>query len=292
MSWEEAAPAPVGRCNHSAILLNNLIYVGSGVESGGKASFTIDVYNLDDEKWGKSIDAPRSDFGMTVLNNKLFIIGGKSKKGDISKTVRSLEPSNKWEEITSMSTARSNCTAVGYNEMLIVIGGVGANNVTLGTVEMYDTKKKRWYMCEDLPKPHSFLQPLVVRNTLYLVGGHHQDKSPAVFTAPLNTTARHRLKCSYYKTPIPFVGSSTALLAGKFVVTIGGEIKIRTDINECTEVCALNVSSSTWEAVGQLPTGRCAAAAVCLSDDVIALIGGCTYKEQHSKTLLIGSFDF
>ena len=58
MSWEEAAPAPVGRCNHSAILLNNLIYVGSGVESGGKVSFTIDVYNLDDEKWGKSIDTP------------------------------------------------------------------------------------------------------------------------------------------------------------------------------------------------------------------------------------------
>jgi len=112
MSWEEAAPAPVGRCNHSAILLNNLIYVGSGVESGGKVSFTIDVYNLDDEKWGKSIDTPWSDFGVAIFNNKLFIIGGKSKKGDTSKIVRSLEQSNKWEEITSMSTARSNCTVV------------------------------------------------------------------------------------------------------------------------------------------------------------------------------------
>ena len=292
MKWEKAAPTPVGRYGHSAVILNGLVYVGSGVETGGNVSFVIDVYNPNEDKWGTPIDAPRCGFGMTALNNKLVIVGGKNKKGDTSKTVRSLEKSNQWEEVTSMPTARYNCTAVGYNAMLLVIGGMSSDDVALATVELFDTKKDRWYTCDDLPKPHSFLQPLVVKNTLYLLGGHHQEPSPAVFTAPLNTTARHRLRCNYYKTPTPFVGSAAAVIAGKFVITIGGEVKIRTDISECSEVCALNVSSGTWEAIGQLPAGRCVAAATSLTDDLVILIGGRTYKEQHSKTVLVGSFDF
>lgn len=292
MKWEEAASAPVGRYGHSAVILNGLVYVGGGVETGGKVSFVVDVYNPDKDEWGTPIDAPRCGFGMTALNNKLVIVGGKNKKGDTSKTVRSLVESNQWEEITSMSTARYNCTAVGYNATLLAIGGTSSEDVTLAMVELFDTKKDRWYTCDDLPKPHSFLQPLVVKNTLYLLGGYHEDPSPAVFTAPLNTIARHQLKCTYYKTPTPFVGSAAAVIAGKFVITIGGEIKIRTDISECSEVCALNVSSSTWEAIGKLPAGRCVAAAASLTDDLVILIGGRTYKEQHSKTVLVGSFDF
>lgn len=292
MKWEEAASAPVGRYGHSAVLVNGLVYVGGGIETGGKVSFVVDVYNPDKDKWGTPIEAPRCGFGMTVLNNKLVITGGKTKKGDVSKTVRSLEESDQWKELTSMPTARYNCTAVGYNVMLLVIGGTSSDDITLAAVELFDIKKDRWYVCNDLPKPHSLLQPLVVKNTLYLLGGHHQDASPAVFTAPLNTVARHRLKCNYYKTPTPFVGSAAAVVAGKFIITIGGEVKIRTDVTECSEVCALNVSSSTWEAIGQLPAGRCVAAATSLTDDLVILIGGRTYKEQHSKTVLVGSFDF
>ena len=291
MKWEEATSAPIGRCGHSAVMLNGLVYVGSGTETGGNISFVIDVYNPDKDKWETPIDAPRCEFGMTALSNKLVIVGGRNKKGDTSKTVRSLEKYNKWEEFTSMRTARYNCTAVGYNAVLLIIGGISSDDVTLATVELYNTKKDHWYKCDDLPKPHSLLQPLVVKNTLYLVGGHHQGPSPAVFTAPLNTTTRHRLRCNYYKTPTPFVGSAVAIIAGKFVVTIGGEVKIRTDVTECSELCALNVSSGTWEAIGQLPAGRCVAAAASLTDDLVILIGGRTYKEQHSKTVLVGSFD-
>ena len=292
MKWEEAASAPVGRYGHSAVTLNGLVYVGGGIETGGNVSFVVDVYNPVEDKWGSPIEAPRCGFGMTVLNNKLVIVGGKTKKGEISRTVRSLEESSQWEEFTSMPTARYNSTAVGYNSMLLAIGGTSSDDVAIATVELYDTKKDRWYKCDDLPKPHSFLQPLVVKNTLYLLGGHHQEPSPAVFTAPLNTVTRHRLRCNYYKTPTPFVGSAVAVVAGKFVITLGGEVKIRTDISECSEVCALNASSSTWEAIGQLPAGRCVAAAASLTDDLVILIGGRTYKEQHSKTVLVGSFDF
>jgi len=92
-----------------------------------------------------------------------------------------------------MPTARSCATAIEYHSILIVVGGnikVKGEWAVISTVELLDTTNGRWYTCDDLPIPHSQLQPSVVNNTLYLLGGFNKGNASSLqcFSASLEDT--------------------------------------------------------------------------------------------------------
>ena len=79
IKWEEGAPAPVGCAGHTAVWLNGLVYVGGGLETGGKGSHAINCYDPVNNSWSSPIYTPYCMFAMTTVNNKLLIAGGEDR---------------------------------------------------------------------------------------------------------------------------------------------------------------------------------------------------------------------
>ena len=129
VDWKEVAPIPMGRSAHAVVLLHGSVYVGGGYEgknnSERKDSFSLDIYNLTTNRWDPfPITIPHCWFAMTVLDDKLIIAGGVTKRGDPTNKILVLDE-GEWKDYSKMPSARAGAVAVGYQSMLIVVGGEG-----------------------------------------------------------------------------------------------------------------------------------------------------------------------
>ena len=146
VKWKELAPLPVGYSFHTAVLLGREVYVGGGFEGTSRNdkqdSYRLDVYNLTTNQWSSSpINTPYCHFAMTVLDDKLVIVGGLTKNVEVVKKVLVLN-AGQWKDYSEMPTARCYATAVGYHSMLIVAGGVSnvkGEWIRVSTTELLDT---------------------------------------------------------------------------------------------------------------------------------------------------------
>ena len=284
--WKEGAPAPVGRCVHTTVWLNGLIYVGGGNETGWKASFTIDCYDPVNNLWSSCIKTPYNFFAMTTLCNNLLIVGGIDKSYKHTDCVLRME-ADQFGYYTKMTRARLSPAAAGYQGMLTITGGTNSENDKLSSTELFDSVTGQWYTCNDLPRPHSWLKPVIIDDTLYLLSGTHpKDDSTAVFAASLNTLKRHELKWNTHR-DTPWPNSIPVNACSNNLLTVGGcKNKILT-----SNVYKLNKVNHTWEVIGCIQSERESTSAVSTSDITIIVIGGLNKTKKFTKTVWIGSCD-
>ena len=280
----------MGCANHTAVWLNGIVYVGGGYEAGYRVSYNINRYDPVNNSWSSPINTPYYHFAMTTLNNKLLIAGGEDKSNKITNQI--LTGDAVWlKNYTKMITARSYATATGHQRMLIITGGVDDKLKKLSSTELFDSSNGQWYVSNDLPQPHSSLQPVIVDNILYLLGGANKDgkNSSAVFTAPLDTLSRHKLKWNTYQ-DTPWCHSTPVSVYGtRLLIVGGGKYNIGYKYTHASDVYKLNKVSHSWEAIGHVPSARSQSAAVTVNNRVI-VIGGMNDKEEVTNTVWIGSY--
>ena len=293
IKWEEGAPAPVGRVNHTAVWLNGLVYVGGGYETGARGSYIINCYDPGKHSWNSRspINTPYCQFTMTTLNNKLLIAGGQDKSNKTTNKILTMD-AGQLKNYTKMITARSRATATGHQGMLIITGGEDDKYKTLSSTELFDSSNGQWYVSNDLPQPHSLLKSVIVDNILYLLGGNNKDGnySPAVFTTPLDTLSRHQLKWNTLQ-DTPWCASAPVSVYGTHLLIVGGGKTIGDKYTRTTDVYKLNKVSHSWEAIGHIPSARYASAAVSTADNRVIVIGGLNDKRRFTNTVWIGSCD-
>ena len=282
IKWEKGAPAPVGRCVHTAVWLNGLVYVGGGIETGTKASYIINCYDPVTNSWNFSINTPFYRFAMTTVNNELLIAGGKDKSAKTTNQVLF----GQLKKYTKMITARSAGVAAGHQGMLIITGGEDDKGKTLSSTELFDSNSGQWYMCSDLPQPHYLLRAVIVDNVLYVFGGVDKDDSPAVFSAPLNTLSRHQLKWSTNQ-DTPWCRSAPVSVNGTHLLIVGGRSNI--EHKTISDIYKLNKVTHSWKAIGHIPSARYSSAAVSIADNRVIVIGGVDDKGEVTNTVWIGS---
>lgn len=242
--WKEGVPAPVGRYGHTAVWLNGLVYVGGGTETDWKVSFTIDCYDPVNNLWSSCIKTPYNFFAMTTLCNNLLIVGGIDKSYKHTDCVLRME-ADQFGYYTKMTRARSSPAAAGYQGMLIITGGTNSENDKLSSTELFDSITGQWYTCSDLPRPHSWLKPVIIDEMLYLLGGiHHSGYSTAVFAASLNTLKRHELKWNTHRDTL-WSNSTPVNVCSNNLLTVGGcKNNILT-----SNVYKLNKVNYIWEVI-------------------------------------------
>ena len=292
VKWKELAPLPVGRSAHTAVLLGGVVYVGGGFEGSRKDklnSYRLDVYNLTTNQWSPSpITTPYNWFTMTVLDDKLVTAGGRTKNNEVVKKVLVLN-AGQWKDYSEMITARYVATVVGYQSMLIVLGGyamVEGKWTTVSTTELLDTTNGCWYTCNNLPSPHQQMKAAIMNDKLYLLGGADKDLKPSsqVFVASLDTLSTHQL--NWQSAPnTPWCASAPVVLYNKFLLTVGGKQQSRT-----SEVNVFNPSTGQLKRVTNIPAARGAPAVVGVADNII-VIGGTTDNDEYSNTVWIGVFE-
>ena len=265
------------------MLLNGLVYVGGGTETGWNRSYTIFSYDPVNNLWSSAINTPYSFFAMTTLNNNLLIAGGMDKNHEYTNHILRLNADH-FMKYNMMHIARSSSTAVGYQGMLIITGGYDDKSNKLSSTELLDSNNGQWYTCSDLPRPHSWLQPVIVDNMLYLLGGINNDgASTAVFTTLLDSLSAHKLKWNAHKNT-PWPNLAPVSVCGKVLLIIRGNKSMLT-----SNVYKLNKINQSWDEMGCIPSPREAPSAVATSDNRIIVIGGLNDNEEISKTVWIGS---
>ena len=286
IKWKEGAPAPFGTLSHKAVLYNGAIYVGGGMCDNGNDNCKINIYHPDTNKWDDAINSPHAYFGMTVLVDKLIIVGGGIKGSGVTNKLLTLQ-GDQWEDYSQMPTARAAASAVSHQSMMIVIGGTD-NKHNLSTTELLDGTTGQWFKCNDLPKPFGLLQSVIVGGLLYTLGGANDNSkdSKAVYAAPLHALSK---QLQWQKlTDTPWEGSVAVSVNNKYLLAVGGD-------GEHDTLCVLKVekgsmiTSTSWESIGTLPKVRIGTSAVSLGNQVI-VIGGGDEKGEKQETVTIGTF--
>jgi len=197
----------VDRAGHSVVECNGAIYIGGGWYGDDQYHYQIDIYHPSTDKWD-SMNTPHALFAMTVLTNKLVIVGGLTSGGHNTNNVIVLE-NNNFKDFTKMPTIRCRATAVNYQSMMIVMGGYDGSR-RIGTTELFDVTTSQWFKCDDLPQPLSHLQASIVGDMLFVMSGADSANSPskAVYSASLNTLSSHQLNWKQLcDSPLPCIAS-------------------------------------------------------------------------------------
>ena len=282
IKWEEGAPAPVSRVNHTAVLYNGVIYVGGGGTIGddGKTQnhHTLDMYHPDTNTWD-TIDTPHESFAITVLTGNVVIVGGIIRtSGELTNKVLVLE-SGQWKDYTEMPTARCLVTAVSHQFILIVMGGSDRKD-TISTTELFDATTGQWFKCDDLPQPFYSLHSVIVGDTVYVLGGFTKDHklSTAMYAAPLDTLSSHQVKWQHLvNTPC---GAPAAVgLNNKYLLAVGGD-----------DIYTLNSTATTWMTIATLPVWTGLTSVVCDEESRLVMIGGLIKGGRFTNKVWIGSF--
>ena len=288
IGWKEGSPVSVGLQNHTAVWLNGLVYVGGGNDPERNPLHIINCYDPVNNSWSSSINTPYCFFAMTTLNNKLVTAGGNDKSHKMTNQILIMD-AGQLKDYTKMMTVKSHATAVGYQGMLIILGGYDDKGDKSSSTELFDSNNGQWYMCSDLPKPSCWLKSVIVDNILYLSGEiDNFSGSLAVFTAPLGTLSTHQLKWNTHQ-DTPWCASASVSVNGTHLLMVGGYQKIRGAWTYTSKIYKLNKVKHSWKAIGRLPSARSRSAAVSTADNRVIVVGGVNDEGVTTNTVWIGS---
>ena len=287
IKWEEGAPAPVATAGHTAVLFNGAIYVGGGDCDNKDDWYKINIYHPNTNKWDDAIDTPHAFFAMTVLVDKLIIVGGLFRISlEATNKLLTLQ-SGRWKDYSQMPTARSFASAVSHQSMMIVMGGKILNQ-KLSTTELLDSTTGQWFVCDNLPRPLTFLQSVIVGDMLYTIGGVTTDVkySKAVYAASLDALSGHQLRWLQLA-DTPWICSAAVSLNNKYLLAVGGDA-VHDTVCVPKRKKGSMITSTSWESIGSLPNVHRASSAVSLANKII-VIGGGDGKGVSQKIVSIGT---
>ncbi|XP_078376658.1 kelch-like protein 12 [Oculina patagonica] len=147
--WRQGASMETGRAAHSAVLLQEHIYVIAG-HDGTVCHNTVECYNPLTDQWSKvsNISKARRFAAAATAAEKIVLVGGF---GDM--TVTNIEPSceiyepsaNQWSLVSSPGWPRAAHAAVSMDNKFVYIFG-GENETTHeNVVECFDITSNKWH---------------------------------------------------------------------------------------------------------------------------------------------------
>ena len=183
LKWRLGPDMPFVMHEPLSVVIQGTVYVGGGWVYVDKDPSTVMEYNTHSRKWDKLPPYRACLFTMTAINNQLVLVGGKECDIKIKALGVWRADSKKWTHpYPDMPTARSGCSAVGYNEWLIVTGGRTGGHV-ISSVDVMNTDSKQWYAGPPLPMAWVYMNTATVGDTCYFMGGCTAQDVSTIVTA-------------------------------------------------------------------------------------------------------------
>jgi N-acetylneuraminic acid mutarotase len=139
--------------------------------------------------WTTKADMPtaRSYLSASVVNEKIYVIGGLSNQSIALPTVEMYDPeTGTWEPKADMPTARMNLSTAVVDGKIYAIGGLpGTVGSAFSIVEEYDPMTDTWTQRADMPTARNGFGACVYNKQIYTIGGHRME--PTGSTAGLTT---------------------------------------------------------------------------------------------------------
>jgi len=119
-----------------------------------------------------SLNKKRRDFGCTVFNRKLYVVGGDVVTHHRFAFVDMYDPlNNQWTSVTPMLTSRSGPAAVTLGNYIYAIGGSNDEYRYLKTVERYDVLNDKWEFVASMKYERIYPTAVVFNKKIYVFGG-------------------------------------------------------------------------------------------------------------------------
>jgi len=184
-AWEEVAPMATARLAHAAAVLDGKLYAVGGYnedddeDEDGHNSYLSSVERYDPVTNAWEAVAPmataRDYHAVTVLDGKLYAVGGGNDDVDDLSTVERYDPAtNAWEEVAPLATARSAHAVAALDGKLYAVGGGGF----LSSMERYDPATNVWEEVAPMASARDDLAVAVLDGKLYAVGGSGAGHNP------------------------------------------------------------------------------------------------------------------
>jgi N-acetylneuraminic acid mutarotase len=176
-----------------------------------------------------------------------------------------LAQSGPWAKKHDLPTPRSGASACVVDGKIYVIGGSGAGNVDMATIEAYDPVTDTWEAKAPMPTPRGFLSTAVVNDTIYAIGGGYPtSKNKVEAYDPVTNTWKEKPDMLS-----PRLGAQAAVVDG-IIYNIGGNYNQR----NCE---AYDPSTNTWTAKAPIPESE-GVLSVTVYNGLIYAFGGSTYS--------------
>jgi N-acetylneuraminic acid mutarotase len=198
-SWRTKTPMPTPRSGCAVASYQGKIYVIGGtvgVTTDLVSEFTgaVEVYDPATDTWETktSMPTPRADLRASVVNGKIYLIGGKERWGE-EPLYHELDANEVYDPTNDSWTtaAPMPIPAFGYASAVVagkiyVFGGArqlrtGFNDLTsVGSTQVYDAKNNTWTSKTSLPSAVSFAAAeatggLTAPQRIYFTGGFDQS---------------------------------------------------------------------------------------------------------------------
>ncbi len=260
-----------------SVEINDTVYVGGGYTDRDEDAYIVMAYNTHSCQWHPLPPYSTMRFAMTAINNKLILVGGRTKDGSDSSELGEWQPdSNQFTHpFPRMSTPRSWPSATSYKQWLVVAGGY--YGVCLqASVEVLDISNTQWSIGPSTPTPWERMKSITIADTWYLMGGGCEGvgDSPDVYKASLEALVSHSSSYSsnkWNRLPSLNCTESCPLIIGKSLLAVGGW-----DMKSWKPVSTIQCyvpETNTWVQAGQLPHAVCYCTCIMTSDKV-RVMGG------------------
>jgi N-acetylneuraminic acid mutarotase len=273
-NWDERQPTLTSRSNAMAEAITGKVYVIGGSQSD--RSDKLEAYDVSTNTWSvlNPLPSNRSDVATTVLDDRLFVIGGS---GESNRLDRYDPATNTWVNLQGMTTGRFGATAETFRGRIYVIGGNGSNG---RVVEEYNPDTNKWTTKRTSPSRRFQSASVVFNGKIYVIGGGE--------TAEDRVNAYDVDKDEWVTglAPIPkALTKAQAVLINSKVYVVGGE-----DTNgvEQDSVYEYDPSANKWRTLKRLPSSR-GGAAVAAFGSRIYVIGGFDSNNNTVTTTFRGT---
>ena len=247
------------------------------------------------DSWSTMTPMPtaRGDFGVAVVNEKIFAIGGLNGDGLPLSTTEEYNPqTNQWAIKTPMPTPRSGFALAVYLGKIYVIGGTVGNGF-VGNNEVYDPVSNTWEPKTSMPTPRADLYANIVNDKIYLIGGKkYSSTNPFFNETNINEVYDPANDSWTTKTPIPTpVSGYDSTVANDKIYIIGGAVRSVSQGNAITTNAnqVYNPQTDNWSLATKLPYvnsyGAAAATEGFLAPARIYCIGGYYGGEITGRTV-------
>ena len=287
LKWRRGPDMPFGMSIYiQSVQVQGTLYVGGGTAVGDN-DYTVMTYDISAGKWATLPPYSTRFFAMTAIDNHLVLVGGQGRNAVGSKVLGVWsEDSKKWTHpYPDMTTPRSSCSAVVYNQHLVVAGGRGAGD-RLSSVEVMNTDTKQWYAGPPTPIAWSNMKTAIVGDTCYFMGGFIKGYStnkvyrvslPAL-VSQLNSDSSAKDTQTWKELPqLPVTCAAPLSISGS-LLAVGGD-------KDLIAVSALHLyqpDAGQWVKVADLPSPRCWCTCVMISDKELIVAGGDVDRDRYS----------
>lgn len=174
-SWETLPDKPTPVSDIAAVILRGSIYVPGGKLSDGSVTNTLEVLNLNENKWEVKASIPEkiSNYAMAAFEGQLFLFGGWDGES-VTDNVFRYDPSlDEWFPCAPMPTARMNASATVLTGQILVIGGSdGSKDLT--SSEGYQPSfavddSSEWEKNDNLPFKCAFCSSTSLSDQMFVI---------------------------------------------------------------------------------------------------------------------------